>query len=344
MRVVYDPALSFDDVLLEPQLSMLDSRKEVSLDSNLFGSKFTIPIISSNMNFVTGPEMCKAMYNAGGLGILHRFANTGDQQLWIRNLKKDGYPTVLSVGARNTKNTLSWLRILCERYDLPWAVCIDVAHGHMEKVVELVSTIKKTYPNLNVIAGNVSTPDAFFDLSEAGADAIKVGQGGGSVCTTRIVTGAGVPQLQALMDCYDQREHQLKKPKIISDGGAKNSGDLVKALAAGADFIMTGFLLAGTNECPGPTIKTTNGKTYRNYMGQSSFGINKEKYTVEGVTGFVEEKGPVRDTLFQLEGGIKSGMSYVGARNLQELRDKAVFRVVTTSSLVESNPRIQQVL
>jgi IMP dehydrogenase len=250
----------------------------------------------------------------------------------------------MSVGARNSENIVPYLKTAHDWGFFPWAICIDVAHGHMGKVLKLIRVVKDAYPDLPVIAGNVATAEAFYDLSEAGADAIKVGIGNGASCTTRIVTGIGVPQLQALIECSEQRDGQSFKPKIISDGGCKNSGDMVKGFAAGADFVMTGFLLAGSNECPGPAIKTANGKIYRNYMGQSTFGTNKENYTVEGVTGFIEQRGPVKEVLKQLAGGLRSGMSYVGARNLAELRDKTVFRVVTSTSLTESGPRIQQVL
>ena len=341
MKLITTPALSFDDVLLEPGYSTLNSREEVEMESKFLGLNLSLPIISSNMNYVTGPEMADAMWDAGGVGIIHRFASKIDQENWFRYLETQPF---ISVGARNPEETLEWIKHLMATIYGPYAVCIDVAHGHLAKVISLIASIKSDFPLLKVIAGNVATPEAYFDLSEAGADAIKVGIGPGAACTTRVVTGIGVPQLQAIMDCAEQKNHQKQPTILIADGGIRNSGDIVKALAAGADFVMLGHLLAGSQECPGELISAPDGKTYKRYMGQSIFGVNGTKYTKEGVTGFEEAKGPVKDTLHQLRGGIRSGMSYVGARNLQELRDKAVFRVVTQASIQESNPRIRQIL
>ena len=224
---------------------------------------------------------------------------------------------------------------------------VDTAHGHSERVIEMVKWVKAKMPEIQVIAGNVATPEAYLDLVDAGADGVKVGVGPGSICTTRVVAGVGVPQLSAIMDIYDVRVK--KEVPIIADGGIRYSGDIVKALAAGADSVMLGNLLAGTDESPGDTI-ILEGRRYKTYRGMGSLGALTEtggaryfqegsaKFVPEGVEGMVPYKGPLSDVLYQLVGGLRSGMGYVGARNLKELREKAVFVEITPSGAKESHP------
>ena len=226
-------------------------------------------------------------------------------------------------------------------------IVVDTAHGHSERVIEMVRWIKKQYPEAEVIAGNIATKEAYLDLVEAGADGVKVGVGPGSICTTRVVAGVGVPQLSAIMDVYEAREE--KDVPIIADGGIRYSGDIVKALAAGADSVMLGSLLAGTDESPGDTI-ILEGRRYKTYRGMGSLGALTEtggaryfqegstKFVPEGVEGMVPYKGPVSDVLFQLIGGLRSGMGYIGAKNLEELRKKAIFVEITPSGVRESHP------
>lgn len=226
-------------------------------------------------------------------------------------------------------------------------ITLDTAHGHSKNVIASVKKIKEKYPDLQVIAGNVATAEATKDLIEAGVDCVKVGIGPGSICTTRVVTGIGVPQITAIIDCATEaRKHGIP---IIADGGIKYSGDITKALAAGASVIMAGSLFAGSEETPGETI-LFEGRQYKEYRGMGSlaamkdgsgdryFQTNTKKYVPEGVEGRVSYKGPVGEVVYQLLGGIKSGMGYVGSKNLKELYDKAKFIKITGASLVENHP------
>jgi IMP dehydrogenase len=228
-------------------------------------------------------------------------------------------------------------------------VCIDTAHGHSSRVLEAVRDTKRAFPELPLVAGNVSTAEGCEALCQAGADAVKVGQGPGSICTTRIVSGVGVPQLTAIADCA--RVAALHGVPIIADGGIRYSGDLVKALAAGADTVMIGGLLAGTEEAPGEVV-LYQGRPYKAYRGMGSLGammrgsaerysqdgIATEKYVPEGVEGRVPVKGTVAEVLLQLCGGLRSGLGYLGCGTLPELRARARFMRVSPAGLRESHP------
>ena len=226
-------------------------------------------------------------------------------------------------------------------------ITVDTAHGHSKNVLNAIKELKEKYPDLQIIAGNVATADATRDLIEAGADAIKVGIGPGSICTTRVVTGIGVPQITAIIDCVNEgKKHGIP---IIADGGIKYSGDITKALACGASVIMAGSLFAGTEESPGETI-LFEGRQYKEYRGMGSlaamkdgsgdryFQTNTKKYVPEGVEGRVAYKGPVGEVVYQLLGGLKSGMGYVGSKNLEELYEKAKFIKISSATLIENHP------
>ena len=227
------------------------------------------------------------------------------------------------------------------------AIVVDTAHGHSKFVIDMVRTIKKNYPDLDVIAGNVATAEAVKDLIEAGADAIKVGIGPGSICTTRVVAGIGVPQITAVYECY--QEAKKYNVPIIADGGIKYSGDITKAIAAGGSVVMLGSLLAGTEESPGE-IEIYQGRSYKVYRGMGSIGAMKRgskdryfqgeslKLVPEGVEGRVPYKGPLSDTIFQLIGGLKAGMGYCGCKNIEELQTKTRFIRITNAGLRESHP------
>ena len=224
---------------------------------------------------------------------------------------------------------------------------MDTAHGHSEFVLKMVEKIKNAYPDLPLIAGNVATAEATEALIKAGADCVKVGIGPGSICTTRVVAGIGVPQITAVMDCAECADkHGVK---IIADGGIKYSGDITKALAAGASAVMIGSLLAGTQESPGET-EIYQGRSFKVYRGMGSLGAmnagsadryfqsGSRKFVPEGVEGRVPYKGPLADTIYQMIGGLRSGMGYCGAANLEELRENAQFVRITNAGLVESHP------
>jgi len=225
-------------------------------------------------------------------------------------------------------------------------IVVDTAHGHQVKVIKMVEWIKENF-NVSVVAGNVATREGCIDLIKAGADAIKVGVGPGSICTTRVVTGVGVPQITAIMDCAEvAHEHTIP---VIADGGIRYSGDIVKALAAGADSLMIGNLFAGTDESPGESI-LLEGRRFKVYRGMGSLGAMQQggggryfqegqaKFVPEGVEGRVPYRGPVKDVIFQLVGGLRSGMGYLGAKNLDELKAKAIFVKITNAGLREAHP------
>lgn len=231
-------------------------------------------------------------------------------------------------------------------------VVLDTAHGHSKGVLEAVKRIKVEYPKLQVIAGNVATGEATVDLIKAGADAVKVGIGPGSICTTRVVTGIGVPQITAIINCAEAaKEYGVP---VIADGGIKYSGDITKAIAAGANVVMAGSLFAGTEESPGEEV-LYEGRRYKGYRGMGSMGAmdsgskdryfqeDTKKYVPEGVEGRVHFKGPVGEVVYQLMGGLKSGMGYVGAKNIVELQTKSKFMKITSASLVESHPHDIQI-
>ncbi|WP_353093131.1 IMP dehydrogenase [Tissierella praeacuta] len=226
-------------------------------------------------------------------------------------------------------------------------IVLDTAHGHSKGVLEAVSKIKREYPNLQVIAGNVATAEATVDLIKHGADAVKVGIGPGSICTTRVVTGIGVPQITAVINCAKAaKEYDIP---VIADGGIKYSGDITKAIAAGANVIMAGSLFAGTDESPGEEV-LYEGRRYKEYRGMGSMGAmdsgskdryfqeDVKKYVPEGVEGRIHYRGPLGDVVYQLIGGLKSGMGYVGAKNIEELQEKARFIKITSASLIENHP------
>lgn len=343
MAVIRDKEfLTFDDVLIQPQYSKILSREHISTASVFLGLNLELPIISSNMDYVTGPDMAIAMYKAGGLGVLHRFAPWNKQLEDMGVVDRAGVPVAFSVGVRDADE--AYMRAIQTRSLFNNVIiCVDVAHGHHERVFETVAKLK-IVEGVTVIAGNVATQAGYNYLRYAGADAIKVGIGPGSVCTTREVTGVGVPQLSAIMECAEARDNGRIKTPIIADGGIKTSGDIVKALAAGADMVMLGNLLAGTTECPGDALESPTGLRFRPYRGQSIFGVNGLRYTPEGVSGYIEEKGPVADVLRHLREGLRSGMSYAGAMNLEELRDGAIFIRVSSSTHIESGTRIRKEL
>ena len=226
-------------------------------------------------------------------------------------------------------------------------VTVDTAHGHSKNVLTAIRNLKEKYPDLQVIAGNVATAEATKDLIDAGVDAVKVGIGPGSICTTRVVTGIGVPQITAIIDCVNEaKKYDIP---VIADGGIKYSGDITKALACGASVIMAGSLFAGTEESPGETI-LFEGRQYKEYRGMGSlsamkdgsgdryFQTNTKKYVPEGVEGRVDYKGPVGEVVYQLLGGLKSGMGYVGSKDLNELYEKAKFVKISPASLIENHP------
>ena len=338
-------ALTFDDVTLAPKYSdILPSEVDTSikLTSNL---KLKIPLLSSAMDTVTESKMAIAIANAGGIGVIHRNLEIKKQVEEIRKVKKKKLLIGAAVGAG--PNELKRAKeILREGVDL---IVVDTAHGHTKKVSEIVKLIKRLKSNKTALcAGNIATPEAAKFLLNLGVDIIKVGIGPGSICTTRLVAGIGVPQLSAILSV--RNGIKKKNIKIISDGGIKYSGDLAKAFAAGADAVMIGSLFAGTDEAPGKIIKK-NGKLYKSFRGMGSVGaMNKgsadryfqtkqkdmSKYVPEGVEGFAKYKGDVKNIIYKLIGGLKSSMGYLGCTQIKSLRKKPKFVKITKAGFYES--------
>ena len=330
-------AYTFDDVALVPQFNNVPSRTEPILESWLTRkTKIDIPILASNMDSVVSFELAQILIECGSIPIMHRFASLEVQAEFVKKFENKIF---ISSGIR--QNKLDDTRKLLDMGAI--GVCIDVAHGHSDKMLEYIEILKKKYPNKEIIAGNVCTAMAYHDLVNAGADAVKVGIGPGSICTTRMVTGFGVPQFTAVQDCASVAS-KLRVP-LIADGGIRTSRDIVLALAAGASSIMTGKLFALTKESAAPK-KTVDGVMYAKYRGQASedfqkefYGCLKESTTAEGVNFWAEVKESTKSLIDKLLGGIRSGLTYGGARSIKELQRKAEFVAVTPTYIAESLPR-----
>ena len=334
--------LSFDDVLLVPSYSDIKSRGEVDLSVDMGGNlNLSLPIIASPMDSVSEDEMALAMADAGGISIIHRYNTIERQVELIKRVIAEHYPINVGAAVGVTGDYLE--RAYAIRAAGVNTICVDIAHGHHTLMKEALDTLRNKFNNsLHIMAGNVATLEGFNDLADWGADSIRVGIGGGSICSTRIQTGHGVPTLQSVMDCAKSD----RDARLIADGGIKTSGDVVKALAAGADAVMLGSMLAGTDETPGGIFvdKYGDGLDYKVYRGMASRNAQMDwrgkSSSPEGISTTVRYKGPVLDVLQDLTGGIKSGFSYSGARTLSELHAKAEFIRQTLAGQSESNTHI----
>lgn len=355
---IFETMYTFDDLLLVPNYSDI-MPNNISLKTRLTKNiHLNMPIISAAMDTVTTYEMAKIMSLLGGLGVVHKNMSIQQQADIIKKLKNTkvnltNYPnacldknnkliTAAAIGVgEETQNRVKAL--LEAKVDV---LFIDSAHGHSLNVINLLKEIKSKY-QIDIVVGNVATKQATEDLIKAGADCIKVGMGPGSICTTRIVSGIGVPQMSAIFNCYEIAK-QYDIP-IIADGGIRYSGDMVKALAGGADVIMVGSLVAGTKESPGKLI-VINDKQYKQYRGMGSlsamekgsadryFQSQNKKLVPEGIESLIEYKGKTEEVIFQMLGGIKSGMAYCGSIDLKTLKQKANFIVQTSNGLKEAHP------
>ena len=337
-RNMFRKAYTFDDVALVPQFNNVPSRTEPLLETWLTKNlKMPMPLLCSNMDTAISEELAEILIEEGSLPIYHRFSDFEVQKKWV---KKFGQNTFISCGIQKIEETKELLNLGAA------GVCIDVAHGHSDRMFHFIEKIKKSHPDKEVIAGNVCTAMAYHDLVNAGADAVKVGVGPGAACTTRIVTGFGVPQFTAIYDCAEIAE-KLRVP-LIADGGIRTSRDVVLALAAGASSVMIGKLFALTFESASMKKESVDSPTgyVAKYRGQASedfqtdfYGGLKDKTVAEGITFWAFVSGSAKELLDQLLGGIRSGLTYGGARNIKELQRKAEFVEVTMAYLKESHPR-----
>ena len=352
--------LTFDDVLLVPAYSEVLPR-EVSLKARFSRHiSLNIPIVSAAMDTVTGSTMAASLALEGGIGVIHKNLTIEAQAGEVRRVKETAIPSeyegractdvqgrlraAAAVGVASTSMDRA-AALLEAGAD---ALVLDSAHGHSKGVVSLLKKIKDKYPHAEVIVGNIATAEAARYLCDAGADGVKVGIGPGSICTTRVVAGVGVPQLTAIYDCYKALEGS--GIPLIADGGLRYSGDIVKALAAGGDCVMCGGMFAGTDETPGDIVNI-NGGRYKVYRGMGSIDAMQAgsadryfqdnaaagKLVPEGIVGRVSSKGPVSEVVFQILGGIRAGMGYCGAGDIDALKGARFVRI-TSAGMVENHP------
>lgn len=339
--------LTFDDVLLVPQKSSIESRADVILETQLTPRiKLAAPLVSANMDTVTESAIAIEMAKLGGIGIIHRFLTIEREVEEVRIVKDAGYMVGAAIGIKSDyiERAAALINAGCD------VLVIDIAHGYSTHLIKVLRDLKKKFKKTDIIAGNIATAAGAKDLIENGADALKVGIGPGAMCSTRIVAGAGVPQLTAIADCVSVAS-KYKIP-VIADGGVRYSGDIVKALAAGASTVMLGTLLAGCKESPSMAF-FQNGEKFKLVRGMASLQASQDrqkattdiakkdltKYTAEGVSAVVRYKGSAEDVLTQLLGGVRSGLTYSGARTIRELWKNAEFIQISHNGLVESHPR-----
>ncbi|MGE3610076.1 MAG: IMP dehydrogenase [Bacteriovoracaceae bacterium] len=331
--------LTFDDVLLMPRHSEMNSRRAPNLESKVTKNwMLKTPIVAANMDTVTEAQMAIKMAELGGLGILHRFMSPEEQvrqvKMMVEKIKPLGLPVAASIGVK--EDGMNRARMLVDAgVDI---LTIDIAHGDSVMMFETLDFVKKNFPKIDVIAGNTATPEGVRGLIEHGADAVKVGIGPGSMCTTRIITGCGVPQLTAVAMCV--LEAQKHKVPVIADGGIKTSGDIVKAFAAGAQTVMLGSMLSGCLETPGEI--EGGRKRYRGMASKDAQvswrGDLPKGMAAEGEARWVACKGSVENIVDELCGGIRSGMTYLNANTIADIYKNARFMEMTASGMMESKP------
>lgn len=358
-KILERDALTFDDVLLVPQYSEITpDMADVSTKlTNTF--KMNVPFLSAAMDTVSEHKLVTALALAGGLGVIHKNMSIADQAKEVEMVKNyefdnEKYKRVL-IDKKGRLCVGAAIGVTADMMDRVHALMdagvdvfvLDSAHGDSKNIINAIKNLRLEYSSMELIAGNVATYEGALDLMKAGASAVKVGMGPGSICTTRIIAGIGVPQLQAVMDCA-RASKEMNVP-IIADGGIKYSGDVVKALAAGANTVMLGGLFATCEEAPGD-IYESNGKKYRTYRGMGSieamakgstdryFQTGHKKFVAEGVQGIVEVKTTVEELVFQLIGGLKAGMGYCGSKDIPTLQEKGTFIKITNNALLESHP------
>lgn len=327
--------LSFNDVMLVPQYSELKSRSEANTSCDIGKIKVNTPIISANMETITGSRMAIEMWKSGAIGALHRFMSEEDNCLEYSKVAQNRCNCFVSVGVKEEdKKRAQKLYDLGARYFI-----IDIAHGHSRVMKDMTQWMKSQFEDIFLVCGNVATYDAAYNLIDWGADGVKANIGPGSVCTTRVVTGHGVSTITSIQNVKKAIEDQNKGTLLIADGGIKCSGDIAKAIVAGADCVMIGGLISGTDETPGRVFYDPDtGKQVKTYKGSASY--NRVGITKEGIETKVYLKGPVRTIVEELTGGLRSAMSYSNSRTIEDLQVKGRFSVQTFASYAEGLPHI----
>jgi IMP dehydrogenase len=340
-------AYTFSDVNIVPSYSEVNSRNDCDISTKFCDIDLNIPLVPANMQAIVGAQMLKTMSMCGSIGIMHRFNGWVDE---LRNLDQELYEkkekNFRFAGSVGVNNTAKEVDILCNLNIPPSFIVIDVAHGHHKKVGNAIRTIKEMVDGLPVVAGNVATGEGAVYLAECGADAVKVGIGNGSLCETRIRTGVGIPQLSAIMNVADAlTDADMEDVFILADGGVETPGDVVKAIVAGADVVMSGNFFSGTKETPLPLLKSGDWLSptlFKQYMGSASYVAKHEngakKEHIEGNSRLVPYKGSCLRVITEVKNGLKSAMSYVGATNLEQLRSFSQLVLVTPNGTREATP------
>lgn len=340
-----DRCLSYDDVLLVPQYSNIFSRADIDISSDMGkGVSLSLPVLSAPMDTISGAQMALAMNGVGGAAVVHRYNSIENQLRHVKIIFSSTQPSnrnSINVGAAVGVSGDYIERAQALKNDFVNFICVDVAHGHHALTKRALSNLRAVLGDyFHIMAGNVATLEGINDLADWGADSVRCNIGGGSICSTRVQTGHGMPGLQTIIDCAQTDRNVM----IVADGGIRNSGDIVKALAAGADAVMCGSLLSGTHETPGKIFEDIDGSKWKSYRGMASKEAQVDWHgrysSFEGVATRVPYRGPVSEILEDLERGIRSGFSYSGATNLSQLQAKAKFVMQTSSGLSESHTHI----
>ena len=345
--------LSFDDILLPPGYSDIESRNSVDTTTWVGPLRLGIPFVTSPMDTVTESDMAIAIGKLGGLGIIHRFMSKEEQLKHCEKAYGEGVYVVPAIGVGSEE--LSRLDFLMSKaYDMIPMISIDVANGYSSLMKDMILKIRQRYPDLKIMAGNIATFEAYMFMADLEVDAVRVGIGSGSICKTRIMTGFGIPLLSSVADCARARNKivfysngKRKVPSIIADGGIRYPADVVKSIICGADAVMCGGLFAGTKEAPGEVFENEQGSLVKRYRGSASTEFQKEKRggikkgtCSEGVSTTIPYVGTVEDVLLGEDGfvgGLRSGMTYANCRTIQELKNFQNYVVITGSSLAESH-------
>ena len=326
----YNQSLTYDDISLIPtEVSRIKSRTEADTSAKFLGMNLAVPVLSSPMDTVTGLDMARELTRLGCLGILNRFDSS------LKEILTNGKNGRLIRGVSIALNTP--LKNVESLVNKKFIICIDTANANNKAVLHKSEEIKKKF-DTKIIVGNIAHGASLRDLVNAGADAVRVGIGSGSVCTTSIQTGIGIGQVSSLLNVYSAREKEKLKIKIIADGGIKSPGDIAKAISLGADVVMLGRMLSGTRETPGEIIKY-NGQLWKKYRGSASFGVKMRNEFIEGEETMVAYKGAVKNVIDGVSDGLKSAMSYMNCFNLKELRKTETFAVLSNSSYLERLPK-----